>query len=214
MSNKNHNATESKSPPADPIPTEAQGGAEAPPPPPGEQAMTDPRDAEIAALKDRLLRLQADFDNFRKRTVRDREDMSRRAAEKILKELLPVVDHFDLGLQAAHKHHVKHAVLEGFDGVLKQLHSVLEKSGVVPIETKSQAFDPHNHECVAQIPSEEHPENVIIEETRKGYRLGSFVLRASQVIVSTGPATASAPAPQKPANGTIKADTTSGNDGE
>ena len=155
----------------------------------------DPRDLEIAVLKDRLLRLQADFDNFRKRTVRDREDMVRRASEKILKELLPAVDHFDLGLQAAHKHHVKHAVLEGLEGVLKQFQSVLEKSGVTPIESKGQAFDPHVHECVAQIPSEEHPEGVVIEETRKGYRIGTFVLRASQVIVSAGPATAAPPPP-------------------
>lgn len=201
MSNKNHNASEPKSPPAEPA--EAQADVEAPSAAPVEQG-SDPRDLEIATLKDRLLRLQADFDNFRKRTVRDREDMARRSAEKILKELLPVVDHFDLGLQAAHKHHVKHAVLEGFDGVLKQLQSVLEKTGVIPIETKGQLFDPHNHECVAQIPSEEHPENVIIEETRKGYRLGTFVLRASQVIVSTGPATAGSPAPQTPANDNVK----------
>ncbi len=151
-----------------------------------EPAPVDPRDVEIALLKDRLLRLQADFDNFRKRTIRDRDDMARRASEAILKELLPAVDHFDLGLQSARKHHVKHAVLDGFDGILKQFQSVLDKSGVTPIETKGQLFDPHSHECVAQIPSEEHPENVIIEETRKGYRLGTYVLRASQVIVSTG----------------------------
>ena len=139
-------------------------------------------------MKDHLLRLQADFDNYRKRTLRDREEMTRRAAEKILKDLLPVADHFELGLQSAHKHHVKHAVLDGFDGVLKQLQAVLEKSGVTPIEAKNQLFDPHNHECVAQIPSEEHPEGVVIEETRRGYKLGHYILRAPQVIVSTGPA--------------------------
>ena len=97
------------------------------------------------------------------------------------------MDHFDLGLQAAQKHHVKHTVIEGFEGILKQFQAVLDKSGVTPIETKGQVFDPHSHECVAQVPSEEHPENMIIEETRKGYRLGTYVLRASQVIVSTGP---------------------------
>ena len=167
--------------PAEPAQTEsAQQEPDLPP--------SDPRDAEITALKDRMIRLQADFDNFRKRTLRDRDDMVRRASEKILKDLLPPVDHFDLGLQAARKHHVKHAVLDGLEGVLKQFQSVLEKSGVIPIETKGQSFDPHSHECVAQIPSEEHPDNMIIEETRKGYRLGTYILRASQVIVSTGPA--------------------------
>jgi len=157
------------------------------------QPIPDPRDLEIAALKDRLLRLQADFDNFRKRTVRDRDDMARRASERILKELLPAVDHFDLGLQSARKHHVKHTVIEGLEGVLKQFQAVLEKSGVTAIETRNQVFDPHVHECVTQVASEEHPENLIIEETRKGYRLGSYVLRASQVIVSTGPAVAAGP---------------------
>ena len=156
----------------------------------GEPVAIDPKDVELATLRDRLLRLQADFDNFRKRTVRDREDMARRASERILKELLPAIDHFDLGIQAARKSHIKHAVVEGFEGILKQFQGILEKSGVTPIETRGQVFDPHCHECVTQIPSEEHPESMVIEETRKGYRLGTYVLRASQVIVSSGPAKA------------------------
>lgn len=161
---------------------------------PTEPVALDPKDVELAVLKDRLLRLQADFDNFRKRTLRDREDMARRAAEKILKELLPAIDHFDLGIQAARKSHIKHAVVEGFEGILKQFYGILEKSGVTPIETRGQSFDPHIHECVTQIPSEEHPESMVIEETRKGYRLGTYILRASQVIVSSGPAKAADPA--------------------
>ena len=162
------------------------------PTPPVTPPEPDPRDTEIAALKDRLIRLQADFENFRKRTVRDREDQARRACEKILKDFLPVVDHLDLGVQSAHKHHIKHAVIEGFEGVQKQFHQALEKAGVVPIETLNQAFDPHLHESVTQLHSEEHPENTIIQETRRGYLLGSYVLRAAQVIVSKGPT----PAPQ------------------
>lgn len=148
----------------------------------------DPRDEEIAVLKDRLLRLQADFDNFRKRTIRDREDQARRASEKILKDLLPVIDHFELGIEAAHKNHVKHTVIEGFEGVLAQFRLALEKAGLTPIPTKGQAFDPHLHECLTQVPSEDQPENTILQETRRGYKLGSFVLRASQVIVSSGSA--------------------------
>jgi molecular chaperone GrpE len=152
----------------------------------------DTRDQEITALKDQLLRLQADFDNYRKRIFRDREEQSRRACESILNELLPVVDHFELGLRSAQKHHVKHMVIEGMAGVLKQLEQVLEKAGVTKIETKQQPFDPRLHECVAHIHSDELAENMIIEETRRGYLLGSFLLRASQVIVSNGPATPSA----------------------
>lgn len=187
MSNKkNHDPEPTPVTDAPPAPTESTA-AEIPT---VEQPLLDPREQEIAILKDRLLRLQADFDNFRKRTVRDREDMTRRAGEKILKELLPVADHFELGIQAARQTHTKHSVIEGFEGVLKQLQSVLEKSGVTAIESKNQAFDPHSHECVAQVPSEEHPEGVIIEETRRGYKLGNYILRASQVIVSTGPSPA------------------------
>lgn len=189
MSNKSKHETDVKAAteatPMTPPPAPAEAiPAEAIP----EPVALDPRDLEIAMLKDRLLRLQADFDNFRKRTIRDREDMARRAAEKILKELLPAVDHFDLGIQAARKNHVKHSVVEGLEGVLKQFQTILEKSGVTPIETRGQVFDPHSHECVAQVPSDEHAENRVIEETRKGYRLGNYILRAAQVIVSSGPA--------------------------
>lgn len=165
-----------------PTPKDAESAGSAP----------DPRDVEIAALKDRLLRLQADFENFRKRTIRDREDQARRATEAVLKDFLPVVDHFELGVVSAHKHHVKHAVIEGFENVLKQLRLALERAGVTPIDTKDQVFDPHLHECITQMHSEEHPVNTVIQETRKGYKLGSFVLRAAQVIVSTGPALESA----------------------
>lgn len=149
-------------------------------------AAQDPRDAEIAALKDRLLRLQADFENFRKRVNRDREDNARRACESLLKALLPIADHLELGVRAAHKHHVKQSVTEGFESVRKQLDQALEKAGVTVIDTQKKVFDPNLHECVAHLPSMEHPENSIMEETRRGYLLGSYVLRAPQVVVSSG----------------------------
>lgn len=198
MSKKNHHEHDQ----AAPQPVAADPGTATPVPPVVEAVVEpvvepmvmDPKDQEIAALKDRLLRLQADFDNFRKRTIRDREDMARRAAERLLQELLPIVDHFELGLESARQHHIKHNVIEGFAGILKQFQTTLEKAGVTPIETKGQSFDPNFHECVAQIASEEHPEANIIEETRKGYKLGTYLLRASQVIVSTGPAIAAEPA--------------------
>lgn len=159
----------------------------------------DTTSSEIEALKDRLLRLQADFDNFRKRTTRDREEQSRRACERIIGDLLPVVDHFEMGLLSARKHHARHAVIEGFEGILKQLQQVLERAGVSVIDTIGKPFDPRLHECVAHVPSKEHVENTVIQETRRGYRLGTFVLRAPQVIVSTGPA-AAAPPPEQPAD--------------
>ena len=189
---KKHQHEHSATPPveAEPTPTTAEPVIE----PVVEPLSIDPKDQEIAALKDRLLRLQADFDNFRKRTLRDRDDMARRAGERILQDLLPIVDHFELGLEAARQNHIKHSVTEGFEGILKQFKTNLDKAGVTAIETKGQLFDPNCHECVTQLASEEHPEGTIIEETRKGYKLGTYLLRASQVIVSTGPARAAEPA--------------------
>lgn len=175
----------------------------APAPAPAAEAVPDPRDAEIAALKDRLLRLQADFDNFRKRMARDREENARRACETLLKDLLPVADHLELGVRSAHKHHIKHTVTEGFESVQKQMEQVLVRAGVAVIETKGQTFDPRIHECIAHVPSEEHAENTIIEETRRGYKLGNYVLRAPQVIISNGPA---APAPESSGEGTGNTD--------
>jgi molecular chaperone GrpE len=194
MSKKNHHEHEKPQPvatePAPEAPTMAfaEPAPEQPAPEPKDQPAVDPKDQEIATLKDRLLRLQADFDNFRKRTIRDREDTVRRAAERLLQDLIPIVDHFELGLEAARQNHVKHSVIDGFAGILKQFQANLDKAGVTPIVAKSTPFDPNCHECVAQVASEEHPEGSIIEETRKGYKLGNYILRASQVIVSTGPA--------------------------
>lgn len=187
--NKNKHAQNAATPeptPEPPPPAETEPiPAEAAPAAPGEPAQ-DPRDTEIAALKDRLIRLQADFENFRKRVNRDREDNARRACESLLKALLPIADHLELGIRAAHKHHVKPSVTEGFESVRKQLDQVFEKAGVTVIDTQKKAFDPNLHECVAHVPSMEHPENTIIEETRRGYLLGSYILRAPQVIVSSG----------------------------
>ena len=163
--------------------TPSPAGAGAPP----AAATGAPKDDELAVLKDRFLRLQADFDNFRKRTARDRDDHNRRATEKILKDLLPVVDHLELGLQSARKQHIKHTVIDGFAAVVDQLGAVLERAGVTPIPTEGQVFDPQIHECVSHAESKEHPENTILTETRRGYKLGTYLLRAPQVIVSSGP---------------------------
>jgi molecular chaperone GrpE len=151
---------------------------------------------ELAEVKEQMLRLRADFDNFRRRTLRDRDEHNRRATEKLLKELLPVLDHLELGVQQAHKHHVKHAFVEGFEAVVEQLRGVLARAGVEEIETDGQPFDPQMHECIAHAPSDK-PENTIIAHSHRGFRLGKYVLRAPQVVVSSGAAAAggSSPAP-------------------
>ncbi len=161
-----------------------------------EAPATDP----LAEMRNQHLRLQADFDNFRRRTARDHEQQSRRANERLLKDLLPVLDHLDLGLEAAHKHHVKHSVIDGLIGVQKQFLDTLAKHGVTAVATVGQPFNPEQHECVVHAASDQHPENVIVREVRRGFMLGSYVLRAAQVIVSTGAAPGSAQSPTSPAD--------------
>jgi molecular chaperone GrpE len=138
-------------------------------------------------LEERLLRLQADFDNFRKRTQRERLEFGRRANEELMTELLPVLDHFELGLRNARQQGINDSVVEGFQLVYDQLLSALGKFHLAPIEADGRPFDPHVHEAVTHLPSEEHPPDTVMAETRRGYRLGERLLRATQVVVSSGP---------------------------
>lgn len=149
---------------------------------------TDALQNDIAALNDRLLRLQADFDNFRKRTARERSEIRERSLEDLMRDLLPVLDHFELGLSAAEAQKVEASVREGFQLVFDQLRSVLVRFGLAPMETEGTPFDPHLHEAVTMLPSADRPKDSILEETRRGYMLGGRLLRASQVVVSAGAA--------------------------
>jgi molecular chaperone GrpE len=138
-------------------------------------------------LKDKLLRLRADFENFRKRTLRDREDAARLASENIMLELLPVLDHMELGLNAAIAHKADNAFVEGYKLVSGQLMDALRKFGLKPIEIDGKQFDPKFHEAVSHVHSEKYPDGMILSEVRKGYMLGDKLLRAAQVAVSSGP---------------------------
>ena len=160
------------------------------------QAESTAAPSELDQLKERLLRLQADFDNFRKRTERHHKDVCERATESVMTDMLPVLDHFELGLRTAEEHGVEPTVIQGFQMVYDQLQKALNQAGLSPVETREQPFDPHVHEAVATVPSEESPAGAILAETRRGYRLGGFVLRPAKVIVSNGPAPAAeSPAP-------------------
>jgi molecular chaperone GrpE len=137
-------------------------------------------------LEGKLLRLQADFDNFRKRMVREKGEVWQRSAEDIIGELLPVLDHMDLALEAATDHDAPDAFTEGFRLVRKQMASAMQKFGLAPIEADGEVFDPNLHEAVSHLASEDVEENKIIAQTRKGYMLREKLLRASQVVVSSG----------------------------
>ncbi len=140
---------------------------------------------EEEPLQLQLMRMKADFDNFRKRQVRERAEWIVRANEDLFLELLPVLDHYEMGLKSAEEHQADPSVIEGFKLVYNQLLDVLKKSNVTPIETVGQTFDPHHHEALTHMPSEE-PAETIVEEFRKGYMLGDKLLRAAQVVVSSG----------------------------
>lgn len=139
-------------------------------------------------LNGRILRLRADFDNFRKRTVKERAEIARRSNENLLSDLIPVLDHFEMGLETARQNEIAEPVYDGFKMVYDQLVQAVEKAGVVRIDAEGEAFNPHLHECISHLPSEDVPEGVVSTQTRCGYKVGNFILRAAQVVVSSGPA--------------------------
>ncbi|MCX7819057.1 MAG: nucleotide exchange factor GrpE [Kiritimatiellae bacterium] len=143
--------------------------------------------ADIAALNDRLLRLQADFDNFRKRSQRERLELRRQVMEELLADLLPVMDHFEMGLQAAERGGLSNGIRAGLEAVRAQFREVLKRWGVEEIEALGRPFDPHWHEAVAHEPTADVPPETVLRVTRKGYRIGDRLLRAAQVVVA-GPA--------------------------
>lgn len=152
--------------------------------------------AELDAARDRLLRLQADFENFRKRTVREKEALYTRSNEDLIQELLPVLDHFELAVGACRDHDVEEAIVEGFALVSEQLRAALAKFGLAAIDAEGGTFDPEMHEAVSHLPSEDVPENGIMVQVRRGYRLANHLLRAAQVVVSSGPADGAGQGPE------------------
>lgn len=139
---------------------------------------------EIEKLRDRLLRLQAEFDNYRKRVERERAEQSRRSAERLIRRILPALDHFELGLKTAASPD-DHAgpVLDGMRLILSELQATLEAEGLQPIDAQGRIFDPNLHEAVAVLPSPGHPDGTVIEQIRRGYRLGDLLLRPASVVV-------------------------------
>jgi len=135
------------------------------------------RDEYLADLK----RVAAEFDNFRKRIARDQEAQSARAHEKLVKELLPVLDDLERALVAAEEHE-EAKLEEGVRLVHRELRSALGKEGLVEIETDG-VFDPHVHEALLTQPSEQ-ADGAILEVIQKGYRLGDRVLRPARVVIS------------------------------
>jgi len=159
----------------------------------GEAPPANPLETELATAKDRYARLLADFDNVRKRHVREREEVVKRATEALIIELLPVIDHFDLALAAAAD--PDDPFVAGVRMVSDQLHAALAKFDAKPEDAVGQPFDPARHEALSEMPSDASPAGHVVFQLRKGWSLAGRFIRPAQVMLSSGPATpATAPA--------------------
>jgi molecular chaperone GrpE len=144
--------------------------------------------ADLDRFRDLAMRSQADFENYKKRTSREKDEAIKYANKSLLEKLVSIVDHFELGLEAARDEGKKSPVYSGMSLVLKQLQDFLAENGLQPIDAVGQKFDPNLHEAIAHQPSDEVPEEHVISQTRRGYRFKDRLLRPSTVVVSSGPA--------------------------
>jgi molecular chaperone GrpE len=144
--------------------------------------------ADLDRFRDLALRSQADFENFKKRSAREKEEAIKYANSSLLEKLVAIVDNFELGLEAARAEGEKSPVFSGMSMVLKQLMDFLADSGLQPIDATGQKFDPNLHEAIAHEPSDKLPEGIVVRQARRGYKMKDRLLRPSSVVVSSGPA--------------------------
>ncbi len=150
----------------------------------GKKDKKDKRDEQIEELNDRVKRQMAEFDNFRKRTEKEKAQMFETGAKNIIEKILPVVDNFERGLAAIPEEDKGNAFAEGMEKIYKQMITVLEEAGVTAIEAVGQEFDPNLHNAVMHIDDEEVGENIVVEEFQKGYKYRDSVVRHSMVKVA------------------------------
>ncbi|MCH5376801.1 MAG: nucleotide exchange factor GrpE, partial [Planctomycetes bacterium] len=144
-------------------------------------------ESDLAEANERALRAHAELENFRKRAFRQLEEERKYASLPILRDLLPVVDNLQRAIVSAEKSHDGQGLLEGVKLVAQQLAGVLQQHHCTEMNAKGTLFDPHRHEAIAQLPSEEYPQGTVIDVTQTGYVLHDRVVRAAQVLVSAGP---------------------------
>ena len=150
----------------------------------GKKKKKDKKDEKIEELTDRLTRQMAEFDNFRKRTDREKSQMYEVGAKDVIDKILPVVDNFERGLGAVTEEEKEDQFVKGMEQIYKQLMTTLEGIGVKPIEAVGNEFDPDFHNAVMHVEDEEVGENIIVEEFQKGYMYRDSVVRHSIVKVA------------------------------
>jgi len=144
--------------------------------------------ADLDRFRDLALRSQADFENYKKRSAREKEEAIKYANSSLLQRLAAILDNFELGLAAAKAQGEESPIYSGMVLVQKQLNDLLSEHGLQPIEADGKRFDPNLHEAIAHEPSDQFPEGTVLRQTRRGYRLKDRLLRPSKVVVSSGPA--------------------------
>ncbi len=165
---------------AEPEDAEAEDAAEEVPP---EQKAAQ-LEAELADLNQRFLRTAADFENYKRRTAQEKDDLVKYSNAKLIEQLLPVLDNFQLALKHSGESKEVQNMLKGVEMIYRQFLEVLEKAGMRKIEAVGQPFDPRVHEAILQVEDDSVPEDTVVEEVRAGYQLNERVLRPSMVKVS------------------------------
>ena len=142
--------------------------------------------AELEEMKDKYLRLYADFDNYRKKALKDKEELIKYSNEALVYEILPVLDSLEMALKhsASGNSEALQALAKGVENTLRELSRILEKSGLAAIEALNRPFDPAVHHAMSQVESPEMQDSMVVEEFRKGYMYKEKVLRPSMVSVS------------------------------
>ncbi len=143
-------------------------------------------EAELTELRDKYLRLYAEFENYKKRVQKDKDELIKYCNETILYEILPVMDNLEMALSHS-KDHISEGLVKGVEITLKEFRRVTEKFGLVPIDAKGKRFDPAVHHAMSQVETTDVEDKTVIEEFRKGYMFGDKVLRPSLVAVSKNP---------------------------
>ena len=144
--------------------------------------------ADLDRFRDLALRSQADFENYKKRCAREKEEAIKYANNSLLQRLVAIIDNFELGLAAAKEQGRQSPIYSGMVLVQKQLNDLLAENGLQPIEAEGKPFDPNLHEAIAHEPSDEAPEGTVLRQVSRGYRIKDRLLRPAKVVVSSGPA--------------------------
>lgn len=148
------------------------------------QKMLAAKAEEAKGLQEKYLRLAAEFENYKKLSLREQRESSLFANERILKDLLPIIDNLERAVRAAKESPIGNGLLQGVELTLKQFSETLAKFGVTAIPSIGEPFDPAHHQAVTRLESATQPENTVVEEYQKGYRLHERILRAAMVAVA------------------------------